>query len=126
MVSVASGGRADRIAARILFKVPRAGSGTPARYSSILFGGSPALAADLRVVDLACFMRTMLQPLPLQIHDVGARKGSGERVGCEFLNHQVVPGRRKQWSINLSKPRRTSSLRGQGTDRPGPQPISAN
>jgi hypothetical protein len=29
MVSVASGGTADRIAARILFKVLRAGSGTP-------------------------------------------------------------------------------------------------
>jgi hypothetical protein len=55
MVSVASGGRADRIAARIVFKVLRAGSGTPARYSSILFGVSPAFAADLRVAGLACF-----------------------------------------------------------------------
>jgi len=38
MVSVASGGTADRMAARTLFKVLRAGSGTPARYSSTLFG----------------------------------------------------------------------------------------
>src|SRR6516164_8590769 len=68
MVSIASGGRADRIAARMLFKVLRAGSGTPARYSSILFGASPAFAADLRVAGLACFMQTMLQALPLQIH----------------------------------------------------------
>src|SRR5258708_7233259 len=39
MASVASGGTADRIAARIRFKVLRAGSGTPARYSSMSFGG---------------------------------------------------------------------------------------
>jgi hypothetical protein len=71
MVSVASGGRADRIAARIVFKVLRAGSGTLARYSSILFGVSPAFAADLLVAGLACFMRTTLQALPLQIHNAG-------------------------------------------------------
>ena len=35
MTSVASGGRTERIVARILFKVVRAGSGTPARYSSM-------------------------------------------------------------------------------------------
>src|SRR5215469_3710480 len=96
MVSVASGGRADRIAARILFKVPRAGSGTPARYSSILFGASPAFAADLRVVDLACFMRTTLQALQLQIHDVGARKGSARRLivpeGLMRVAWYEVPG----------------------------------
>lgn len=38
MVSVAAGGAADRITARIFFKVRRAGSGTPARYSSTFSG----------------------------------------------------------------------------------------
>src|SRR2546427_8553070 len=38
MASVACGGTADWITARIFFKVVRAGSGTPARYSSTLFG----------------------------------------------------------------------------------------
>src|SRR2546425_6165322 len=38
MVSVASGGTADRITARTLFKVLRAGSETPARYSSMFLG----------------------------------------------------------------------------------------
>src|SRR6266852_3020831 len=38
MASVASGGTADRITARTLFKVLRAGSGTPARYSSMFLG----------------------------------------------------------------------------------------
>src|SRR5215813_11654665 len=38
-----------------------------------------------------------------------ARKGSGEGVGRTFLNHQIVPGRRKQWSTNLSNPGRTPS-----------------
>src|SRR5437899_3282898 len=38
MASVASDGTTDRIAARTLFKLPRAGSGTRARYSSTLLG----------------------------------------------------------------------------------------
>ena len=57
MVSVASGGTADRIAARILFKVLRAGSGTPARYSSTFFGAPLPFAAELRLPDFTFFMR---------------------------------------------------------------------
>src|SRR6266567_3623896 len=68
MVSVASGGTADRIAARILFKVLRAGSGTPARYSSTFFGAPAPFAAGPRWPDFTFFMRVMLQGLPLQVH----------------------------------------------------------
>src|SRR2546422_7163241 len=68
MVSVASGGTADRIAARILFKVLRAGSGTPARYSSTFFGAPLPFAAELRLPDFTFFMRAMLQEPPLQVH----------------------------------------------------------
>ena len=68
MVSVASGGTADRIAARILFKVLRAGSGTPARYSSTFFGAPLPFAAELPLPDFTFFMRAMLQGLPLQVH----------------------------------------------------------
>ena len=68
MVSVASGGTADRIAARILFKVLRAGSETPARYSSTFFGAPLPFAAELRLPDFTFFMRAMLQELPLQVH----------------------------------------------------------
>src|SRR5258708_6101643 len=57
MVSVVSAGTADRIAARILFKVLRVGSGRPARYSSTFFGVPLALAAELRVPDFTFFMR---------------------------------------------------------------------
>src|SRR3989442_12506721 len=56
MVSVASGGTADRIAARILFKVLRAGSGTPARYSSTFFGAPLPFAAELRLPDFTFFI----------------------------------------------------------------------
>src|ERR1035438_951655 len=45
MASVASGGKTDRIVARNLFKVLRAGSGTAARYSSTPLGASLSLAA---------------------------------------------------------------------------------
>src|SRR6516164_1186868 len=85
MVSVASGGRADRIAERILFKVLRAGSGTPARYSSILFGASLSFAADLRVAGLARFMRTTLQALPLQIHNVGGPSPTSARISSIWI-----------------------------------------
>jgi hypothetical protein len=40
---------ADRITARTLFKVLRAGSGTPARYSSTVFG-TPAFAFFMRAI----------------------------------------------------------------------------
>jgi len=68
MVSVASCGTADRIAARILFKVLRAGSGTPARYSSTLFGAPFPCATEPRLADSAFFTRTMLREPPLQVH----------------------------------------------------------
>src|SRR5207245_9866420 len=68
MVSVASGGTTDRIAARILFNVLRAGSGTPARYSSKYFGAPLAFAAELRLPEFSFFTRAMLQELPLQVH----------------------------------------------------------
>ena len=48
MPSVVSGGTADRIVARTLFSVPRAGSGTDARYSSIVFGAALPFAAGPR------------------------------------------------------------------------------
>src|ERR1700683_621670 len=56
MVSVASAGTAARIAARILFKALRAGSGTPARYSSTLLGAAERFAAAPRVSDLLLFL----------------------------------------------------------------------
>src|SRR5579863_416705 len=67
MVSVASGGTADRIAARIFFKVLRAGSGTPARYSSTFLGGLLRSAAELRPPDFRLFMRAMLWERPVEI-----------------------------------------------------------
>jgi hypothetical protein len=57
MVSVASGGAADRIAARILSKVLRMGSGTPARYSSTLFGAPLPFAAEVRFPDFIFLIR---------------------------------------------------------------------
>lgn len=77
MVSVASGGTADRIAARIFFNVLLPGSGTPARYSSKLpgcfgfFGVVLRFAAELRLADFAFFMRGMLKEVPLQVHALG-------------------------------------------------------
>src|SRR6266480_2765916 len=68
MVSVASGGTADRIAMRILLKVLRAGSGIPARYSSTFFGAPLAFATELRLPDFTFFIPEMLQKLPLQVH----------------------------------------------------------
>src|SRR2546428_1970883 len=68
MVSAASGGPADRITPRILFKVLRAGSGTRARYSSIFFGAPLPFAAELRLPDFTFFMLAILREPPLQVH----------------------------------------------------------
>ena len=85
MVSVPSGGTADRIAARILFTVLRAGSGTPARYSSMLLGASPAFAADLQLAGLARFMWTTRQALPLQIHNVRGPSPTSARISSIWM-----------------------------------------
>ena len=58
MVSVALDGAAERIAARTLFNVVRAGCGTPARYSSTVAGffGVPRFAAEACLPDFDFFM----------------------------------------------------------------------
>src|SRR5690242_20766888 len=61
MVSVASRGTADRIAARIFFKAQRAESGTPAAYSSKFFGGPLRLAAEPPRLDFAFLTRAVYQ-----------------------------------------------------------------
>src|SRR5579863_233508 len=62
MTSVASGGTVDRIAARTLFNVLRAGSGTAARYSSTFFG-LVLFISDARVPGIADFGRPGAQAL---------------------------------------------------------------
>jgi len=62
MVSAASGGSADRIAARIFFTALRAGSGVAAMYSSTVSGffplGEGLLLEDLRTLDFVFFIGT--------------------------------------------------------------------
>src|SRR4029077_16740590 len=60
MASVASGGTAERITARIVFSVVRAGSGTCARYSSMFFAAALLFAAEARSPDFVFFMRIIL------------------------------------------------------------------
>src|SRR5271166_4205782 len=61
MASVASAGTTDRITARTLFKVVRAGSGTPARYSSTSFGMTLPFAAGPRSRECAFFILLLSQ-----------------------------------------------------------------
>src|SRR5207247_2230871 len=114
MVSVASGGTADRIAARILFKVLRAGSGTPARYSSTFFGAPLPFAAELRLPDFTFFMRAMLQELPFQGHAPDHRAAvRHEKCNSLFCHTFTCP----QGRITKHLPRRS--------DRHSPCPVSA-
>src|SRR5437879_2875066 len=94
MVSVACGGTADRIAARILFKVLRAGSGTPARYSSTFFGAPLPFATELRLPDFTFFMRAMLQELPLQVH-APDRRAAVRHEECRSVFRQPCACSRK-------------------------------
>jgi hypothetical protein len=115
MASVASGGTAERIAARILFKALRAGSGTPTRYSSTFFGARLplAFAAELRVADFDFFMRAMLQEAPIRVYAL-TRRAAGkyekcQRVlrndSCEFvrcaLNEGEEPAGRRRYKRAL-------------------------
>src|SRR5580692_3195318 len=68
MVSIASDGTAERIAARICFSAARPLCGTAARYSSQFFGGALRCATVLRFPAFAFFMRTMLQAPPPRVH----------------------------------------------------------
>src|SRR5437667_9155393 len=97
MVSVASGGTAERIAARILFKVLRAGCGTPARYSSTFFGAPLPFAAELRLLDFTFFMREMLRELPLQVHAPDYlepfRNESSKQLSLALITQEATPFR---------------------------------
>src|ERR1700731_3983340 len=86
MVSVASGGTVDRIAARILFKVLRAGSGTPARYSSTFLGAPLPFAAERRLPDNTFFMRAMLQEAPIQVYASARRQLFGMKNAIASSN----------------------------------------
>src|SRR6266851_4282600 len=92
MVSVASGGAADRIAARILFKVPRAGSGTPARYSSTFLGAPLPFAAELRLPDFTVFMHAMLQEAPIQVY-ASARRADVRHENCRSVYRHLALAR---------------------------------
>src|ERR1700746_2427704 len=61
MISTASGGTAERMAARIFFSVLRAGWGTRAMYSSTFFGAPLLFAADLRLRDFGFFILEFLR-----------------------------------------------------------------
>src|SRR5216684_7752684 len=100
MVSVASGGTADRIAARILFKVLRAGSGTPATYSSTFFGALLPFAAELGFPDFTFFMRAMLRELPLQVH----ARTTVQPSDMKLVSQDCVPGTRDGRTLRGSVP----------------------
>src|ERR1700747_1141405 len=78
MTSVASGGTAERIVARIVFKVVRAGSGTPARYSSMLCGASLVFSATLRRVGLLPFTEEQYGNFYAR-EDISYRSGPSKR-----------------------------------------------
>jgi len=96
MVSVASGGTADRIAARILFKVLRAGSGTPARYSSTFFGTPLLFAAELRLADFTFFMRQCYKKAPNQVY-------ASARVQLFDMKNAKRSGRHHAHSLALGR-----------------------
>jgi hypothetical protein len=68
MASLASGGNAERIAARILCRVLRAGSETAARYSSTLRGAALPSLTDLL---FAFALRMTFSPLASRCFNSG-------------------------------------------------------
>src|SRR5271165_5782435 len=84
MTPDASGGTADRIAARTLFNVLRAGSGTPARYSSTFFGAALPFAAELRSPEFPFFMGVICTRLPCSLECHPERGPAQERIKPAF------------------------------------------
>src|SRR5271166_3409767 len=64
MTSVASGGATERITARTFSRVLRAGSGTPARYSSTFFGAAVLFVPEPGSREILFFMRRKTRPQP--------------------------------------------------------------
>src|SRR5450631_94795 len=115
MISMASGGTADRIVERSLFKVLRASSGTPAIYSSTFFGATLTFATERRLADFAFFMRAMLQDLPLPVHAPDER--TYEIAGSKSLSgRRLTPGKvhfkRAKWNAVRQSALRVSSRTG--------------
>src|SRR6266403_931834 len=81
MHSAVSGGTADRIAARIFFKVPRAGSGTPARYSSTFFGATLLFALEPRASDCHAAVRS---EKPCSASRLASQECGGELISSDF------------------------------------------
>src|SRR6266446_1668635 len=102
MASVASGGTAERITARILFKVVRAGSGTPARYSSTFFAAALLFVDEARSPDFVFFMyvsppkRFVCSRLRCILHhaELAAQPGAGQGGDGEREGIPVGPERR--------------------------------
>src|SRR6267143_3166633 len=107
MASVASAGMAERIAARTLFNVLRAGSGTPARYSSTLLGSTLPFAAEPRAVELVFFMRVILQGRFLQIYSTDYRAGFRRGMPRRYFLHGDLLGGLTWLHYNSRRIRRT-------------------
>src|SRR5260370_18678360 len=119
MASVASGGTAERITARILFKVVRAGSGTPARYSSTFFAAALLFVDEARSPNFVFFIedlhnrfvRTRLRSI-LHQAELAAQPGAGQGGDGEREGIPVGPERRP------AVPRRSST--DEAYDKPDP------
>jgi hypothetical protein len=92
MTSVASGGTTDRILTRIVFKVVRAGSGTPARYSSMLFGASLVFSAALRRAGLAGFTKAFFT----EGNEENEEKPAERLLNAFLIPARIAPHARKQ------------------------------
>src|SRR5579872_757692 len=101
MTSFVSGGTTDRITARTLFNVLRAGSGITARYSStvlardivlearLVFKTCLLFAAELLLPDFAFFMRVMLQEAMDQVH--GCERNRKPRLSISIVRFATFP-----------------------------------
>src|SRR5229473_6654543 len=88
MASVASAGAAKRIMARTRFKVLRAGSGTPARYSFMSLGG-PDVDFFMQVSPPGRYLKLdSLTKLPRRVRVETLRVGS-ENVKAVFSRSRV-------------------------------------
>ena len=109
MTSVASDGTTERIVARVVVKVVRAGSGTPARYSSILFGTSLVFSAALRRAGFVRFTKEDYKNFNAH-EDFFFTEGNEANEGRTGLFHRVRPVLQPLRFLRLSSVKKSSSL----------------
>src|SRR5208283_3460023 len=99
-----SRGTTDRIVTRILLNMLCAGSGTPAKYSSTVFGAPLPFDAALRFAGFTFFMRASYKSFPLHTTHQQKTAPRLNRSAAFVNNHSRNSSLARQWPLKYRHP----------------------